>query len=300
MGSFDKLFVNSLGMPFWSGAIVFLIILAALLAGGIYYTQFVNQKRFVNLGLLCAAFMYIGYMSYSLIPIRASVNPPIDMGRPTDPFAIKAYVDREQYGDRPLVWGPDYTASGADIKGTKETGEKWYKSKDKYAFGGKKIDYVWNDEACMPFPRLGFWQEEGKKAGYRVWLNPGSQLIDRKTGQVMQEFDPGQSDVANQIMQQRNQGEPGRYMLKDKITFWGDNVRFFFKYQIGYMYMRYFMWNFAGRQDDIQGTYANDNGRWICGIPFIDNLGGAFFTPEFPRIICHHLWQTIRGATSFT
>lgn len=282
MGSFDKLFVNSLGMPFWSGAIVFLLLLAGLLVFGIYYTQFVNPKRYLNLGLLCAAFMYIGYMSYAMIPIRAGINPPIDMGRPTDPFAIKAYVDREQYGDRPLVWGPDYTATGQDIEGTKETGEKWYRSKDKYAFGGKKYDYTFKESACMLFPRMGFWQEEGKKAGYKVWLSPGASLIDRKTGQVVQEFDPGQGDIANQVMQQHNQAEPGRYTLKDKIT-QADNIKFFFKYQLGYMYLRYFMWNFAGRQDDIQGTYANDNGRWICGIPFIDNLGGAFFTPEFPQ-----------------
>jgi hypothetical protein len=289
MGIFDKFFVNSLGMPFWSGAFTYIVLFVAALGGAIYYTQFINPKRYWNLGLLCVAFMYIGYMSYALIPIRAGINPPIDMGRPTDPFAIKAYVDREQYGDRPLVWGPDYTATGQDIEKTVETGEKWYRGKNKYMFGGEKLDYKFKDDACMLLPRLGFWQEEGKKAGYRVWLNPGSSLIDRKSGQVVQEFDPGQSDMANQVLQQRNQADPGRYTLKDKIS-QADNIKFFFKYQLGYMYMRYFMWNFAGKEDDIQGTYANDNGRWICGIPFIDNLGGAFFTPEFPQ---DHLSKTI-------
>ena len=288
MASFDKLFVNSFGLPFWSGAFVFIIILAGILIAGLYITQFVRPSRMANVAFLCAAFMYIGYMSYALIPIRASINPPIDMGRPTDPFAIKAYVDREQYGDRPLVWGPDYTAIGArvenggDIADTKEIGEKWYRSKDKYAFGGKKYDYTFRDEACMLFPRMGFWQEEQKKAGYKVWLSPASKLIDRKTMQAVQSFDAGQQDIAEQTMKQRNAGDPGRYMLKDDIT-WVDNVNFFFKYQLGYMYLRYFMWNFSGRQDDIQGTYANDNGRWICGIPFIDNMGGAFFTPQYPQ-----------------
>jgi len=94
MGAFDKFFVNSLGMPFWSGAFVYIILFASFLIAGIYYTQFVNKKRWWNLGFLCVTFMYIGYMSYIMIPIRASINPPIDMGRPTDPFAIKAYVDR--------------------------------------------------------------------------------------------------------------------------------------------------------------------------------------------------------------
>lgn len=134
----------------------------------------------------------------------------------------------------------------------------------------------------MLFPRLGFWQEDQKKQGYKVWLNPGSKLIDRKTDQVVSVFEPGQQDAAERALKQNNASEPGRYMLKDEIG-QGDNLWFFGKYQLGYMYFRYFMWNFAGRQDDIQGTYANDNGRWICGIPFIDNMGGKFFTPQYPQ-----------------
>jgi hypothetical protein len=133
----------------------------------------------------------------------------------------------------------------------------------------------------MLFPRLGFWQETAKHDGYRTWLTPGVKLVDRKTDQVVQVFDHGQRSQAEQIVQQRNAQEPNRYFVKDDISM-ADNLRFFFKYQIGYMYFRYFMWNFSGRQDDIQGTYANDNGRWITGIPFIDN-SGLFFTPEFPQ-----------------
>ncbi len=282
LAGFDKLFVNSFGLPFWSGAAFFIVLLAGLLIAGLYVTQYVRPSRLGNIAVLCAAFMYIGYMSYALIPIRASVNTPIDMGRPTDPFAIKSYVDREQYGDRPLVWGPDYTAGGMDIEKVDTTGYKYYRQGKAYQYGGPKLDYRFRSDACMFFPRLGFWQEEQKKQGYRVWLNPGSKLIDRKTDQVVQVFDPGQQDQAERALKQQNLNEPGRYILKDQIDE-GDNFTFFFKYQLGYMYMRYFMWNFAGRQDDIQGTYANDNGRWICGIPFIDNLGGAFFTPQYPQ-----------------
>ena len=198
MGAFDKFFVNSLGMPFWSGAVVFILLWVAFLGGGIYYTQFINKKRWWNLGFLCATFMYIGYMSYAMIPIRASVNTPIDMGRPTDPFAIKAYVDREQYGDRPLLWGSDYTASGADIEKTTEIGEKWYRGKDKYMFGGKKYDYVFKDEACMFFPRLGFWQEEGKKAAYRAWLSPEYSVVNRQNHEEVKTFPPSQEKEAEQ------------------------------------------------------------------------------------------------------
>ncbi|MBS1625262.1 MAG: DUF2723 domain-containing protein, partial [Bacteroidetes bacterium] len=289
LAGFDKLFVNTFGLPFWSGAFVFIVILALALIAGLYVTQYVRPSRLGNIAVLCAAFMYIGYMSYALIPIRASVNTPIDMGRPTDPFSIKSYVDREQYGDRPLVWGPDYTAGGMDIEKVDTTGYKYYRQGKVYQYGGPKLDYRFRSDACMFFPRLGFWQEEQKKQGYRVWLNPGTKLIDRKTDQVVQVFDPGQQDQAERALKQQNMTEPGRYILKDQIDE-GDNFTFFFKYQLGYMYMRYFMWNFAGRQDDIQGTYANDNGRWICGIPFIDNLGGAFFTPQYPQ---DHLSQSI-------
>ncbi|MFN8278510.1 MAG: DUF2723 domain-containing protein, partial [Chitinophagales bacterium] len=280
MAGFDRLLVNSLGMPFYSGVVLFFLLLISALAGGIWYTQ-QRGYRMANTFVLAAAFVYIGYLSYAMVPIRALANTPINMGRPTDPYSIKAYVDREQYGDRPLLYGPDYTAGSGDIEKVEELGDKYYKGKDKYEFAGKKIDYKFKDEVCMPFPRLGFWQEEGKKAGYRAWLNPGAKLIDRRSGEVVQEFDPGQADMANQLAQQRNVSEPGRYIVKDKISF-GDNIWFFFKYQIGYMYFRYFMWNFAGRQNDIQGTYYNDDGRWISGIPFIDN-SGAFFTPEMPQ-----------------
>ena len=280
MAGFDKFFVNSFGLPFYSGVFIFFAILIALLSFGIYYSQKTN-RYFLNLGLIAAAFVYIGYLSYAMVPIRSAANTPINMNAPVDPFSIKSYVDREQYGDRPLVYGPDYTATYEDITGTKETGDRFYKGKDKYEFAGKKIDYDFRDEACMIFPRLGFWQETSKHDGYRTWIQPGAKLIDRKTMETVQSFDYGQRAQANQIVQQRNAEEPNRYVLKDNLSM-SDNIWYFLKYQIGYMYFRYFMWNFSGRQDDIQGTYANDNGRWITGISFIDN-SGLFFTPEYPQ-----------------
>jgi hypothetical protein len=161
MAGFDKFFVNTLGLPFYSGVIFFFLLLISLLSYGIYYTQKTNRYLW-NLGLISASFVYIGYLSYAMVPIRAVANTPINMNRPADPFSIKSYVDREQYGDRPLVYGPDYTATYQDIEGQKELGDRFYKGKDKYEFGGKKIDYIFKDEACMLFPRLGFWQETQK------------------------------------------------------------------------------------------------------------------------------------------
>jgi hypothetical protein len=280
MAGFDKFFVNSLGLPFYSGVAFFFLLLISLLAYGIWYSQ-QKGKYYLNLGLISAAFVYIGYLSYAMVPIRSMANTPINMNAPKDPYSIKSYVDREQYGDRPLVYGPDYTATYDDIIAQNETGDRFYKGDSKYEFAGKKMDYKFRDEVCMLFPRLGFWQETSKHDGYRAWLNPGCKIVDRKTDQVVQVFESGMRQQANQIAEQRNAEEPSRYIVKDDISM-GDNIWYFLKYQLGFMYFRYFMWNFSGRQDDAQGTYYNDNGRWISGISFIDN-SGLFFTPENPQ-----------------
>lgn len=281
LAGFDKLFVNSLGMPFNSGVFFFLIALVAILAGGLYYTHKTN-RRGLNVIILCFAFSYIGYMSYIMVPVRSIANPPINMNRPTDPFSLKSYVDREQYGDRPLLFGPDYTATGDDIEDYVKTGERWVKNEatGKYEFGGFKQDYKFRKEAQMFFPRMGFWQEEGKKAGFRAWLNPEYNVVNRQTREVVKTFPPNGLEQAQQYAQSLNK-DGSLYYVKDKISF-GDNLVFFFKYQVGYMYFRYFMWNFAGKQNDIQGTYGNDDGRWISGIPVVDN-SGMFFTPEWPQ-----------------
>lgn len=281
MAGFDKFFVNTLGLPFYSGVAFFFILLIGILSFGIYYTQKTN-RYYWNLGIISAAFVYIGYLSYAMVPIRSSANTPINMNRPTDPFSIKSYVDREQYGDRPLAYGPVYTATPQDIIGTKDLGKRYYKGKDRYEVAGNKGDYTFDSKVCLPFPRLGFWLETEKHDGYRAWLRPACTIIDRANNQEVQHFEAGQRQQAEQIAEQRNISEgQTRYIVKDKVGM-KENIWYFLKYQLGYMYFRYFMWNFSGRQDDIQGTYANDNGRWISGISFIDN-SGLFFTPEYPQ-----------------
>lgn len=243
-----------------------------------------EARRLLNIGVLSIAFSYIGYMSYLMVPIRAIANPPINMNRPTDPFTIKAYVDREQYGDRPLLSGPDYTVSSYDIEDYIQTGKRWTKDKKKnqYVFSGYKQDYKFRDDVKMLFPRLGFWQEENKKAGYRAWLNPDYNVVDRATKNVVKTFPPSGYKQANDYAASLNKdGGQNQYYVKDAISF-KDNLTFFFKYQIGYMYFRYFFWNFAGRQNDIQGTYGNDDGRWISGISAVDN-SHKFFTPDWPQ-----------------
>ncbi len=243
-----------------------------------------ETRRYFNLAILSIAFSYIGYTSYLMVPIRAIANSPINMNRPTDPFSLKGYVDREQYGDRPLLWGPAYNIDQySDITGYSSNGEHWIKSKysNKYVSEGPKQDYEFRGDVKMLFPRLGFWQEEGKKAAYRAWLSPEFAVVNRETHETAKTFSPAQQKDAEQYAAGLNKNGGNAFYVRDVIGF-GDNIRYFFKYQIGYMYFRYFMWNFAGKQDDVQGTYGNDNGRWICGIPFIDN-SHRFFTPDWPQ-----------------
>ncbi len=283
MAGFDKLFVNSLGFPFNSGVVFFFVLLVSLLAGGIWYTH-KRGWRLANIAILSLAFMYIGYSSYLMVPIRSIANPPINMNRPTDPFSLKSYVDREQYGDRPLVYGPAYNSTSADIVDMKKLGERFYKDEKthSYKYVGDKIDYEFRDDVMMPFPRLGFWQEEGKISAYRQVLNPEHDVIELSGRNVVQTFAPGQLDKANEYAKMMNEKGTGRYEVRDHLTF-GDNLRFFFQYQVGYMYLRYLMWNFTGRQNDIQGTVFNDDGGWVSGIPFIDNNLKIWGAPNWPQ-----------------
>jgi hypothetical protein len=285
LAGFDRLFVNGFGLPFNSGVIFFLIMLVAILVGGIYISH-IQKRRLMNIVFLCLTFSYIGYLSYVMVPIRAIANPPINMNRPTDPYSLKSYVDREQYGDRPLLFGPQYNVNPQiDLDRANpyaDNGERWVKGEKGYESAGKKIDYNFNSKAKIFFPRMGFWQEDQKKQGYRAWLQPSYNIMsfNGQEESVVKTYPPGQFDQASKdAAEMMKQG--GYYYVKDDISF-KDNIGFFLKYQIGYMYFRYLMWNFTGRQDDIQGTYANDNGRWISGIPFIDN-SGIFFTPEYPQ-----------------
>lgn len=257
------------------------------------YRSGYESRRLLNIAMLSIAFSYIGYMSYLMVPIRAIANPPINMNRPIDPFSIKSYVDREQYGDRPLLMGPDYTINAqTDIESYIITGKRWLKDEKQkiYVEGAPKQDYKYRDEVKMLFPRLGFWQEEGKKAGYRAWLNPEYNVVDLSNRSVVKTFPPSGLKQANDYAASLNKDGNGQFYVKDNIHF-SQNLEFFFKYQIGYMYFRYFFWNFAGRQNDIQGTYGNDDGRWISGIPFIDN-SHKFFTPDWPQ---DHLSKSMKA-----
>ncbi len=228
---FDRMFVNSFGLPFNSGVIFFLLLLVGGGVWGLLYTHKKNQVV-INTAILCTLMIIIGYSSVLMVPIRSLANPPIDMNDPQDPYTLLSYLNRDQYGDRPLFKGPVFTAQPYDL----EKGEtRWFKNEatGKYEENGYKPIYKYQEEDQMIFPRVYDSQDPQHVRFYKSYL--------------------GLED-----------GE--------KPTF-GDNLSFFFRYQVNYMYMRYFFWNFVGRQNDIQGINPNDrDGNWITGISFIDDI----------------------------
>ncbi len=204
---FEIFFVNNLGMPFGSGALVFCLLIIGVLVFGIRYSQ-INNKPVLSTFLLSTAFILIGYGSYATIVIRSNFDTPINENAPKDIMSFVRYLKREQYGSRPLLYGAYFTAQVIDYK---EGAAVYTKGKDKYEITDHKFEYVYEPGQETFLPRA--WNPEYKQS-YR-------DIIGLKEGQ--------------------------------KPT-WPQNIYYMFRQQIGHMYMRYFMWNFAGREGDAQGS----------------------------------------------
>ncbi len=250
---FELLFVNTFGLPYDSGLIFFIIILLGGLAWGIWYTH-KNGKVLWNTALLCVSMLLLGYGSFAGTVIRSAANPPLNENNPENMFNLISYLDREQYGDRPLLSGQYFSAPVVDEK----EGSATYSAIDgKYVVTGHKPQYVYDDRFTGIFPRM--YSPEGSHVeAYKSWTNFKGipiQVEDKNTGKTKTLYKP---------------------------TF-GENMSFFFKYQLNFMYFRYFMWNFAGRQNDIQGNGEVTKGNWISGIKFLDELrlGSQDNQPEF-------------------
>lgn len=249
-GWFDRLFVNSFGLPFFSGFIFFFVLVAVGIWFGLRWAN-ANHNRFLRLGLWCFAFMLIGYSAYLTTMIRSNANPGIDMNDVNNPISLVSYLSREQYGDVPLLKGQMFTAEAEEYA---EIGDSYQRVGDKYEVTGKKRKAVYPAEQTMVFPRV--WDasnDQGHADYYAQFLGIGK-YQDRQTGKVSYERDP------------------------DMV----DNFKFFFGYQVNIMYFRYFMWNFAGKQNDVQGLGERRNGNWISGISFLDNarLGNQKLMPD--------------------
>jgi len=233
---FELAFVNGMGLPFSTGVIIYTLLIIAAISYGLIYTI---RKNTIILNTIITCFMVIliGYSSFAMVVIRSLSNPPIDENNPDNAFALLSYLNREQYGDRPLFFGQYYNAPLTDI----EYGAPVYVQQDgKYKVAYKKPKYTYDSRFTTIFPRM-YSDRPHHVRDYKYWGGMNGTPIN----------------VGGEIRQ--------------KPTF-GQNLKFFFRYQFGHMYFRYFMWNFSGRQNDIQGHGELTNGNWITGIPFIDNI----------------------------
>ena len=241
---FELTFVNSFGLPFNTGTAIYFILLIGLIVWGLRYT-IKKQKVLANNLILILTFILIGYSSFFMIIIRSSSNPPIDENSPEDAISLLSYLAREQYGDWPILYGQYYNAPTVDLA----DGNPVY-IKDR-----KKGKYVITDNKKGTIP---IYDTRFTTLFPRMWSNQKSSHISmyKKYGQVKGipievENDDGSTDV------------------KMKPTF-GENLRFFFTYQVGHMYFRYFMWNFSGRQNDIESQGEIENGNWLTGFNWFD------------------------------
>ena len=349
-GWFELFFVNTLGMSFNSGVMVYIIVLAGSIIWGIYesYTEknkmrmaisfvltiallgipfyghgtsavvigiiviaflffYLSPKmqasmkekyrisaRTLNTSLLCTMMIVIGYSSYAIIVIRSTANTPMDQNSPEDIFTLGEYLGREQYGTRPLFYGQAFSSKVAlDVKDgyceprVSYSGTKFIRKekatpdeKDSYIEIPGRIEYEYAQN--MLFPRMYSSQHTRE---YQAW-------VDIKGNDIPYD-------------------QCGQMVMVNMPTQW-ENIKFFFTYQLNWMYWRYFMWNFAGRQNDLQGSGEIEHGNWITGIPFIDNflVGDQSLLPQelqnnkghnvfycLPLLlgIIGLLWQAYRG-----
>jgi hypothetical protein len=231
-GKFDILFVNSFGLPFFSGFITFFVLLAVLVFIAIRYVESGKMKsnaQFAKLALWSFVFMLLGYSTYITTMVRSAANPAIDMYNVDNPMSLEGYLGREQYGDFPLLYGQVFTARPIDYK---EGSMKYVKGKDKYLEVGRDQKPVYESADMMFLPRV--WDasnDQGHATFYQRWLN----------------LEDGEKPTM------------------------AHNISWALSYQIGWMYLRYFGWNFIGKQNDIQGFGNKRDGNSITGVTAVDN-----------------------------
>lgn len=245
------------GVPFIGSGYVLAVILTAALTAYLFMSKKVNIKL-LNTVLVCLMVIVVGYSSYALTMIRATADTPMNQNAPSDIFTLRSYLAREQYGKTPLLYGQTFASEvkrenqgGNCSPVTKEGEAVWSRvikkdknEKDKYYISRHDVDYEYVDELSMLFPRM-YSSVDAHVGAYKEW-----------------------SQFKGEPVKFNRCGENVTVM---KPTF-AENLRYFFAYQLNFMYWRYFMWNFSGRQNDIQGNGEVLNGNWITGIKAIDEV----------------------------
>lgn len=280
-GKTEIFMVNSLGLPFDSGSIFAFLVIVAVFYFGLRYTK-KKEQPFYNTILLCLLFVLIGFSTWMMLPIRANANTPINENKPSDAAEVLAYYNREQYGVNPLFYGPQYTDAFAGLDSENPYLDKAPNYQRNYKTG--TYDIVNNyknaeqntDDAHKAFlPRM--WSTE-HIANYIHFSNPPKFTInpeyseEKELTKIVAEFRSAYAskkiDVDGYVAFLKAYGD---YLIIEKPTTF-DNIRYMIEYQFGYMYGRYLLWNFVGKQNDIQGKYDNFDGNWLSGINFIDQL----------------------------
>lgn len=236
-GYFDRVFVNSFGLPFFAGFAFFFVLLGLAIRFGLMQAA-KRGWQYLTLALWSIVFLLIGYSSYVTTMLRSNADPSVDMYNVDNPMSLVGYLGRDQYGDFPLVYGAKFTARPYSLK---NNGMRYQKSGDKYVEIGEDKKYMYRAEDKMVFPR--------------VWDASNDQY---------------HADYYAQVLG-IGKNKDGSY---DAEPTQRDNLAFFTSYQVYFMYFRYFMWNFSGKQNDNQGFYVANlrDGNWITGITPIDNI----------------------------
>ncbi|HEX2934390.1 MAG TPA: DUF2723 domain-containing protein [Bacteroidales bacterium] len=235
----EFLFVNGFGLPYNTGIIFYGVLLVAFIVCGLWLS-YKYRKVLVHTLLLSLTVFLIGYSSYTLIVIRANAGTSINENNPGNVISLLGYLNREQYGDDPLFYGPYYNAPVTGyINGTPTYGRE----NGKYEVWSHDVDYKFDSRFCTVFPRM-YSRNASHINIYKEWVDiKGTPIAVTKNGKVETIVKPS----------------------------FADNLTFFAKYQVGYMYFRYFLWNFAGKQNDYQGNGGIIKGNFITGISFIDD-----------------------------
>ena len=307
-GAFDIFFVNNLGMPFFSGFAIYFLLLAALLLLGLRFTDVQIRKfrgfpvwlsaiillfcfpfihsagsfllllvgisvfviicyykrqniiSFLKIGVWSATFLIVGYSTYFTTLMRSSANPSVDMYNVDNPVSLVGYLSREQYGDWPILYGPDFLYRSPYVT----TGDLYVKGEDKYVTAGKTRK---QDFSAGPSDE----DLQGIQQQHRDW----------DLSKIGPHIFPRIYDNSNERNQEYVYRDFGRLAADEQPTF-GSNITYFFNYQFRWMYWRYFMWNFAGKQNDLQGFGNRRDGNWNSGISFIDKMLGHSTPDELP------------------
>ena len=238
--------VNTIGLPFNSGTILYGILLIGGIVWGLRYTT-KKIKPVMNTVILCFTVILIGYSTFLVLVIRSQANPPMDENNPENAVNLLSYLNREQYGTWPIVYGQYFSAPVVSYDDGNPVYAQDLKQKKYVVIDNRKGSVpVYDPDFCTIFPRM--WSSQQIHInGYKRWTNP--------------------RNYKHKTITDRETGEP----TSAEIPTFGENLKFFFVYQIGEMYSRYFLWNFVGRQNDIQGHGNSTDGNWISGLPVFEN-----------------------------